>query len=211
MFQPSTQTEHQRDINGDSGYSDTWHSPYQQLRVRRKWETPGNAMNRPKTNTYPKHYDISDHGIIRGAISPKPWHPVFVSQADILILITCNKNKNRFQAIRVCPRSQSLPLRDWFFASRFSEHPDRPIDVQRFVPPENVYHEIHRRICKRHDFEMGDWKVFNATRNALYYEPRRLEEDKGLGEPVAFTLVLDFCFGRHGKWIDIIVREITCE
>ena len=46
---------------------------------------------------------------------------------------------------------------------------------------------------------MGDWKVFNAACNALYYEPRRLEEDKGLGEPVAFTLVLDFRLCRHRK------------
>ena len=37
-------------------------------------------MNCPKTNTYPKHYVISDHGNIPGAICPKPWHPVFVSQ-----------------------------------------------------------------------------------------------------------------------------------
>ena len=46
---------------------------------------------------------------------------------------------------------------------------------------------------------MGDWEVFNATRDALHYEPRRLEEDEGLGEPVAFTPVLDFCLCRHGK------------
>ena len=43
---------------------------------------------------------------------------------------------------------------------------------------------------------MDDREVLNATRNTLHYEPRRLKEDEGLGEPVAFTLVLDFCFGR---------------
>ena len=36
------------------------------------------------------------------------------------------------------------------------------IDIKKFVPPENVYHEIHGRIRKRHDFEKGDWKVFDG-------------------------------------------------
>ena len=53
MVQPSTQKDHQRDINGDSGYSGTQYSPDQQLHVRWKWETPGNVMNCPKTNTNP--------------------------------------------------------------------------------------------------------------------------------------------------------------
>ena len=56
-------------------------------------------MNRPKTNAYPKHYEIGDLGIILGAISPKPWHPVFATQVDILILTTCDKIKYRSQAI----------------------------------------------------------------------------------------------------------------
>ena len=45
-------------------------------------------MNRPKTNTYPKYYLISGYGIIAGTIGPKPWHPVFMTQVDIPILIT---------------------------------------------------------------------------------------------------------------------------
>ena len=92
--------------------------------------------------------------------------------------------------------------------SWFLEHSNRPIDVQRFVPPENVYHKIHGRICKRHNFEMGDWKVFNATRNALHYKPRHLEEDNGLSEPVAFTLVLDFCLCWHCEWLGV-TQKIT--
>ena len=64
-----------------------------------KWETPGGTMNHPKTNAYPKHYDISDPGIIHSAISPKPWHPVFATQVDKIILTTCNKPKYCFQAI----------------------------------------------------------------------------------------------------------------
>ena len=55
-------------------------------------------MNRPKTNAYSKHY-ISDPGIFRGAIGPKSWHPVFVTQVDTLILITYSKIKYRIQAI----------------------------------------------------------------------------------------------------------------
>ena len=35
------------------------------------------------------------------------------------------------------------------------------IDIEGFVPPENIYHEIHGRICKRHDSEMGDRNVLN--------------------------------------------------
>ena len=45
------------------------------------------------------------------------------------------------------------------------EHSNRLIDIKKFVPPENVYHEIHGHIRKRHDFEMGDWKVFDG----MYY------------------------------------------
>ena len=54
---------------------------------------------------------------------------------------------------------------------RLSEHSDRPINVERFVPPEDIYHEINGRISKRDNFEMGDWKVFDAPCNALHHEP----------------------------------------
>ena len=54
-------------------------------------------MNRPKTNAYPKHYEIGSRKIIPGTISPKPWHPVFATQVDTLILTTCDKQKYRFQ------------------------------------------------------------------------------------------------------------------
>ena len=82
---------------------------------------------------------------------------------------------------------------------RFSEYSNWPVDVERLVPPEYVNHEIHGRIRKRHDFEMGDRKVFLGTSNALHHEPRRLEQDKGLSEPVALPLVLDFFLGRYRK------------
>ena len=81
----------------------------------------------------------------------------------------------------------------------FSEHSNRPIDVVRFVPPEDVCHEIHGRIRKRHDFEMGDRKVFDGTCYALHHEPGRLEQDKGFSEPVALSLVLNFLLGRYRK------------
>ena len=49
-------------------------------------------MNRPKTNTYPEYYDISEECII-SIVSPKPWHSVFVTEVDTLILITYDKVK----------------------------------------------------------------------------------------------------------------------
>ena len=58
---------------------------------------------------------------------------------------------------------------------------------------------------------MGDRKVFNATCNALYYEPRRLEEDEGLGEPVTLSPVLDFRLCWHGECVDIVVHKILYE
>ena len=58
---------------------------------------------------------------------------------------------------RVCIPSLGRP--------KFSEHSNMLIDIKKFVPPENVYHEIHGRIRKRHDFEKGDWKVFDG----MYY------------------------------------------
>ena len=65
---------------------------------------------------------------------------------------------------------------------RFGEHSNRLINVERFVPPENVYHKILGRIRKRHDFEMVDWKVSNGMCYTLQYEPRCLEPDKRLTE-----------------------------
>ena len=70
------------------------------------------------------------------------------------------------------------------------------INVERFVPPENVYHDILGCIRKRHDFEMVDWKVSNSMCYTLQYEPRCLELDKEL---IALPTGLDFYLGRHGK------------
>ena len=39
-------------------------------------------MNSTKTNTYPKHYGISDDIIIISTIIPKPWHPVFATLVE---------------------------------------------------------------------------------------------------------------------------------
>ena len=158
---------------------------------------------------------MSGHEIIPGTISPKPWHPVFATQVDILILSTCNKPNYHPQTAANCPPCQFPCLWDWLGLhlawlrfSWFSEHLNRPIDVQRFVPPEDVYHEIHGHICKHHNFEMGDWEVFNATHNALHYEPWHLEENKELGKPVAFTPVLDFHLCWHGECVDIVMHKI---
>ena len=82
---------------------------------------------------------------------------------------------------------------------RFLEHSNRAVDVERLVPPEDVYHEIHGHICKYHGFEMGDWKVFDGPCNALCYKPRCLEQDKGFSESVTLSLVLDFFLGWYCK------------
>ena len=82
---------------------------------------------------------------------------------------------------------------------RFSEYSNRSIDVERLVPPEDVNHEIHGRIRKRHNFEMSDRKVFDGTYNALHHELRCLEQNEGFSEPVTFPLVLDFLLGRQDE------------
>ena len=66
------------------------------------------------------------------------------------------------------PQNKHLPQ-----ALGVSEHLNREIDIERFVPPENVYHEIHGGTRKRDDFEMGDWKVFNGPCGA---QPRCLND-----------------------------------
>ena len=58
--------------------------------MSRKGKIPSNAVNRPKTNTYPKHYEVSDDNIFTIIISPKPWHPIFATQVDKIILSTCD-------------------------------------------------------------------------------------------------------------------------
>ena len=164
---------------------------------------PSNAMNFPKTNTHPKHYQISSDLFTGGTISPKPWHPVFVTHVDIIILSTYDKHKYQSQAIDEC-----LPscFQFWFCDLglcfpwlRFLECSNRLIDVERFVPPEDVYHEIHCRICKHDNFKMGDRKVFDASCNALHHKPRYLEQNKGFSKPVTLSPVFDFCFGWHGE------------
>ena len=90
---------------------------------------------------------------------------------------------------------------------RFSEHLNRPVDVERLVPPENVYHEIHGCIRKGHDFEVDEWKVFDGPCNALHHEPRCLEQDKGFRKPVALPLVLDFLFGQHGECLVFVTLQ----
>ena len=87
----------QRDIKGDSSDSDARDSPDRQLRVSRKWKNPGNAMNRFKTNTYQKYYEVCDEKTTTSIISPKPWHPTLATQVDIVILNTYNKLKYCFQ------------------------------------------------------------------------------------------------------------------
>ena len=90
---------------------------------------------------------------------------------------------------------------------RFGEHSNRLINVERFVPPENVYHEIFGRMRKRHDFEMVDWQVSNGMCYTLQYEPRCLELDKEL---IALPTGLDFHLGWHGKWlINITTHKIN--
>ena len=54
---------------------------------------------------------------------------------------------------------------------------------------------------------MGEWKVFDAPRNALRYEPRCLEQDEGFSKPVALRPVLDFLLGRYEEWLVNITRK----
>ena len=126
----------------------------------------------------------------------------------MLIRTTCENVIHIFQ--------DCIPSRLWgrFFdlglrrsQTWFSEHSNRPVDVVRLVPPEEVNREIHGRIRERHDFEMGDWKVFDAPRNALHYEPRCLEQDKRFSKRVALRLVLDFLLGWYEEWFVFIGRK----
>ena len=128
-----------------------------------------------------------------------------------------DQRQYRSQALADCLPSRFLRLWDRFSSSglhlqgrlRFGEHSNRLINVERFVPPENVYHDILGRIRKRHDFEMVHWKVSNGMCYSLQYEPRCLEPDKGLTELVTLPSGLDFRLGRHGKWlINITTHKI---
>ena len=58
-----------------------------------KWKNPSNAKNSPKTNTYPKYYEVSNKFYVATAtntVSPNPWLSVFTTQVNILILTTYN-------------------------------------------------------------------------------------------------------------------------
>ena len=133
------------------------------------------------------------------SISPKHWHPVLLTQVDILVHPTCNTFKYCFWLVPcLWDWFSDLLCHPWFW---FSEHLGLT-DIERFVPLEDVYYEIHGSICKCHDFQMGNWKVFNGMCNALYYKPWGLKNDKlkRLSKPIAFPPVLGFCLGWHNKF-----------
>ena len=98
-------------------------------------------------------------------LSAQNFGTVFVTQVNITILATHNKETFRYQVIADCFQYRTpFALRRFsctmkFISrlwTRFSERSNRPIDIERFVPPENLYHKIHGRIRKCHDFEIGD-------------------------------------------------------
>ena len=73
------------------------------------------------------------------------------------------------------------------------EHSNGSIDVERFVPPEDVYRETHGCVivtilrCHR------EWRTFNGRHDKC------LGQYKGLRELVALPHVPDFRFGQHGE------------
>ena len=133
-------------------------------------------------------------------LSAQNFGTVFVTQVNITILATHNKETFCYQAIADCFQHRfPFGLRRFSCMMKFipclwiwfSECSNRPIDIERFVLPENLYHKIHGRIRKCHDFEMGDWEVFDGPCNALHHKPRRLQQDKWFSKPVTLPLVLD--------------------
>ena len=48
-------------------------------------------MNRPKTNVYQKHCDISNGKL--SITSPKNWYPISAAQVDISILTSYGQRK----------------------------------------------------------------------------------------------------------------------
>ena len=69
-------------------------------------------MNSPKTNTYPKYYEVSNEFYIATAANTvSPRHSVFMTQ---VILTTCDKSKYTSKVIANCLPSQFLHLWDWF-------------------------------------------------------------------------------------------------
>ena len=166
-------------------------------------------MNSPKTNTYPKYYEVSNKFYIATAANTvSPRHPVFMTQ---VVLTTYDKSKYTSKVIVNCLPSQFLHFWGWFCDLqlhppwiRFLEHSNRPIDIERLVPPKNIYKKIHGGICKLENLKMGDRKVFDDPCNALHYEPWCLEWDKGVSEPVTLPPVLDFHCSWHGEWLVIV-------
>ena len=226
IAQLCTPNHHKQDINGDSSHSDTQYLPHQQLHISWKRKKPGDTMNHTKTHAYLKHHE-SSRGLLAIIIGPEPWHTVLMAQNDKFILTPYNKEKYRLQAIANCHPCQFLCLKDqliglglhlawlgfaWIMRFNtiicrprvwFLEHSNGLIDIERFVPLEDVDHKIHSHVCKCHDFEMCDWKVFDSTCDALHHEPQSLKEDKWFSKPVALPSVLDFCLGWYSKWGEV--------
>ena len=139
------------------------------------------SRNRPKTDTYPKHYLISKD--LYAAAAPGPnlgilssWIRTTSSSRKPMIKKNIVFRPLAIDISRVWDQfsvNSRLELRRLWL--RFSEYSNRPIDVESLVPPENVYHESHGHICKCDNFEMGDWKVFDGPCNTLRCKPRSSE------------------------------------
>ncbi|KAF9552182.1 hypothetical protein CPC08DRAFT_791998, partial [Agrocybe pediades] len=77
----------------------------------------------------------------------------------------------------------------------FEVNSSRDTDIERFIPPQEVYDHCQSGERKRYDFKLRNNHMFNAASNDLRDEPADLEDDDAFREIIGLALVLDVLFG----------------
>ena len=140
------------------------------------------------------------------------------TQVDIIFLT--NYDQRQYHSPAFTDRLPSRFLRLWDCFSRPGASPAwRGLDFRSTrtgrLTLRGLFHQtmyITKFMAAHASVTISRWltgKVSNGMCYALQYEPRCLEPDKGFTELVALPSGLDFCLGRHGKWlINITTHKI---
>ena len=72
-------------------------------------------------------------------------------------------------------------------------HVYRFLHAQWLAPPEGKCYRVQARHRKRNQLEFRECQPLQSTRNALKYEPGRLQDRKQFRQPISFRPIFDLC------------------
>ena len=129
-------------------------------------QTPNKSTMKSATKKPPLRSSAQNFGTLPSRLKSTSLSWIPIINLNIVSKAQAFADSLPSQFLRLWDSFSELGLRlHWL---RFSEHSNRPINIDRLIPPEDVCHEIHGGIRKRDGFQMCDWKVFNGSCNALH-------------------------------------------